>query len=136
LNDYVLIKDLAWLSPEDRLARMQELAGEAGAHLRRTVGAALEAHERVLVGTHVPPFREACWYQGAISNDDWLPHFTCKASGDALLETLAGRGDKQALVLCGHTHGEGRTRPLPNLEVRTGGAVYTRPAIQEILELD
>ena len=135
LNDYVLIKDLAWLSPEDRLARMQELAEEAGSHLLRTVRAALESHERVLVGTHVPPFREACWHQGAISNDDWLPHFTSKASGDALLSALEGRGDRQVLVLCGHTHGEGRTWPLPNLEVRTGGAVYTRPQIQEILEL-
>jgi 3',5'-cyclic AMP phosphodiesterase CpdA len=136
LNDYLLIKDLAWLSPEDRLLRMQELAEDAARHLRRSLAAALESHDRVLVGTHVPPFREACWHQGRISNDDWLPHFTSKASGDALLETLENRGDKQVLVLCGHTHGAGRTWPLPNLEVRTGGAVYSRPQIQEILELD
>jgi hypothetical protein len=84
----------------------------------------------------VPPFRESCWHQNAISGDDWLPHFSSKASGDALKEVVASRPDKQVLVLCGHTHGSGRAQPLPNLEVRTGGAEYGRPAIQEILRID
>lgn len=39
-------------------------------------------------GPHVPPFREASWHQGRISDDDWLPHFTCKAVGDVLREAM------------------------------------------------
>lgn len=136
LNDYVLIRELAWLSQEDRLSRIQALAEEAASHLGRTLSDALERHARVLVATHVPPFREACWYRDAICDDDYLPHFSSKASGDALRKALEGRPDKQALVLCGHSHGAGRTQPLPNLEVRTGGAEYGRPAIQEILGID
>lgn len=136
LNDYVLIRELAWLSPEERLQRIQSLAEEGASHLRRTLTEALDRYPRVLVATHVPPFREACWYQNAISDDNYLPHFASKVSGDALKEVLAGRAGKQVLVLCGHTHGGGRTQPMPNLEVRTGAAEYGRPAIQEILHID
>lgn len=136
LNDYVLIRDLARLSPEERLRRMQSLAEEGARHLRRALTDALDRYPRVLVATHVPPFREACWYQDAISDDNYLPHFASKVSGDALTEVLGGRPGKEVLVLCGHTHGGGRTQPLTNLEVRTGGAEYGRPAIQEILGID
>ena len=136
LNDYVLIRELAWLQPEDRLSRIQALAEEGARHLRRTLKEALDRHPRAVVATHVPPFREACWHQNAISDDNYLPHFSSKASGDALREVLEGRPDKEVLVLCGHTHGAGRTQPLPNLEVRTGGAEYGRPAIQEIVLID
>jgi len=136
LNDYVLIRELAWLSLEERLARIQALADEGANYLARALADALDRHARVLVATHVPPFRESCWHQNAISGDDWLPHFSSKASGDALKEVVASRPDKQVLVLCGHTHGSGRAQPLPNLEVRTGGAEYGRPAIQEILRIE
>lgn len=136
LNDYVLIRELAWLSAEDRLTRIQALAEEAASYLGPTLADALDRHARVLVATHVPPFREACWYRNAISDDDYLPHFSSKASGDVLRNALEGRPDREALVLCGHTHGAGRTQPLPNLEVRTGGAEYGRPVIQEILSIE
>jgi predicted phosphohydrolase len=136
LNDYVLIEELAWLSQEERLGRIQTLAEEAAAHLKRCVPAALADHDHVLVATHVPPFREACWYEGQISNDDYLPHFSSKASGDALMEALAARPEKEGLVLCGHTHGAGWAQPLPNLQVRTGGAEYRHPKVQEILVID
>jgi hypothetical protein len=36
-------------------------------------------------------------------------------------------------VLCGHTHGAGRAQLLPNLEVKTGGADYGWPNLQEPL---
>lgn len=136
LNDYVLIRELAWLGAEDRLSRIQSLAEEAAAHLGRMLADALDRHARVLVATHVPPFREACWYRNAISDDDHLPHFSSMASGDVIRNALEGRPDREALVLCGHTHGAGRTQPLPNLEVRTGGAEYGRPVIQEILTIE
>ena len=29
--------------------------------------------------------REAAWHQGQLSDDDWIPWFTCRAVGDVIL---------------------------------------------------
>ena len=94
---------------------------------------ALERFDQVVFLTHVPPFREACWYDGRISNDEWLPHFTCKATGDAIREAAERHPERQIEVLCGHTHGAGTAEILPNLVVYTGGAEYGEPAVQSII---
>jgi hypothetical protein len=135
LNDFLLISELAGLGRRALLERLRALGEECAQRLRKSLPEALERHRRVLVLTHVPPFREACWHEGRLSNDDWLPFFTCAAVGEVLREALAARPDREALVLCGHTHGEGVARVLPNLEVRTGGARYGAPAVQQVLEL-
>ena len=69
--------------------------------------------------THVPPVREACWHEGQLSDDQWAPHFTCLAVGEAILDVMAGHPDKRLTVLCGHTHGQGETQPLPNVQILT-----------------
>jgi Icc protein len=84
----------------------------------------------------VPPWREAAWHRGKPSDDDWLPFFSCKAAGDVLEAAMRARPDREMLVLCGHTHGGGVARILPNLEVRTGEAKYGQPRIQGVIELD
>ena len=61
------------------------LGDDAAATLRPHLVEALEAAPEVLLLTHVPPFREACWHEGRTSDDDWAPGFTCKAVGDLLL---------------------------------------------------
>ena len=94
---------------------------------------ALERFEQVLVLTHVPPFREACWHEGQISNDAFLPYFACRATGEAILDAASARPDRQVTVLCGHTHSGGECQPLPNLRVVTGAAEYTKPALQQPL---
>ncbi len=86
--------------------------------------------------THIPPLREACWHDGKISDDDWAPFFTCRAVGDAILEIMADHPRQQLTVLCGHTHGAGVAHPLPNVEILTGGAKYGHPAVQRIFEWD
>ena len=83
----------------------------------------------------MPPFREACIYEGKISNDDWLPHFSCKAVGDVLRDIMSQHPQRNLTVLCGHTHGSGTADILPNLRVHTGAAVYGEPAIQKPLLL-
>jgi predicted MPP superfamily phosphohydrolase len=97
---------------------------------------ALERYPLVIVATHVPPFKEACWHEGKLSNDDWLPFFTCKSVGDVLLEAARGKPDHRLEVLCGHTHGAGVAELAPNLIVRTGGAEYGRPELQGVFDLD
>lgn len=130
LSDFTLISDLRGLDRGALRRRLGELGDEAADHFRRALPEALERFEHVLVLTHVPPFKESCWYDGRISDDEWLPFFTCRAVGDVLIEAMRRRADRTMTVLCGHTHGAGECAPLPNLRVRTGGATYGRPTLQ------
>ena len=41
--------------------------------------------ERVIVLTHVPPFKESCQHMGKVSDDNYLPYFSSKAIGDVLM---------------------------------------------------
>jgi len=134
LNDFLLISELAGLSAEERLQKLNHLGDEAAEHFQTVLPEALRATEHVVVLTHVPPFMEAAWYDGHYSDPDWLPFFSCKAVGDVLSEVMQKHQDKRMTVLCGHTHGGGASKILPNLVVLTGPAEYKHPAIQEIFE--
>ena len=162
LNDYFFIKDFnpgllqadrdsrqfynpdpadsVWLLSEDakqqRLRTMQSLADEAARHFQKVLPMALKSFNHVLVLTHVPPFKEASWYGGKISDDNWLPHFSCKAVGDVLYREMKDRPEQQLTVLCGHTHGSGEAQILKNLKVFTGGATYGHPELQRLFEFD
>ncbi|WP_437740351.1 metallophosphoesterase [Sorangium sp. So ce1504] len=133
LNDYVLIQELTSLDRRRRREALHRLGDDAAAYLRSVLPLALERYRRVIVATHVPPFKEACWHEGQISNDDWLPHFTCKATGEVLREAALRHPERRIEVLCGHTHGAGVAEILPNLVVRTGGAEYGEPAVQGVI---
>ncbi len=136
MHDFKLIAELSSLGKLERWAVLKSLADEAAAHVRRVLPLAFDRFREVLLLTHVPPFLQACWHQGRISDDQWAPHFTCHAVGQAILDFMADHPDKRLTVLCGHTHGHGETQPLSNLKVITGGAEYGRPAIARVLELD
>jgi predicted phosphohydrolase len=135
LNDFLYIRELSELSQKDRFATLASLGDEAAAYFSDLLRKAFGRFPRLLLLTHVPPFRESCWYEGRISDDDYLPHFTCKAVGDVLREIMEAHPDKDLTVLCGHTHGEGFVEILPNLRVRTGGAIYGKPALQPDVEV-
>ena len=138
LNDFGLIEEFGGFeeAKEERLAKLQALGDEAAAHFRAVLPAALERFRHVIVATHVPPFREACWHEGKVSDDNWLPFFSCKAVGDALVEVMAAAPGRTMTVLCGHTHGGGLAQMLPNLRVFTGGAKYGRPEVQRVIAVD
>jgi len=136
LNDYVLIEELRLDDKRERLAQLQALGDEAAAFLESQARAALSRFRRVLVLTHVPPFRDACWHQGSISDGEYLPHFACQVVGDRLAAVMREHPHHQMTILCGHTHSPGVARILDNLVVITGGAEYGKPALQQILELE
>jgi len=143
LTDFFLIEELKrWQLGPRELDRerlrdtLEALGDEAAAHFARVLPAALESHRRVIALTHVPPFREAAWYDGKPSDDDWLPFFSCRAVGDCFRQVMRDRPDRQLTVLCGHTHGNGEAQILENLHVLTGGARYRQPAIQQVFELE
>lgn len=86
--------------------------------------AAAKDNNQVVVVTHVPPFGGAAWHEGRPSDDDWVPWFSCKAIGDALLNCAVKNPAVDFLVICGHTHGSGEYSPCSNLKVKTGAAEY------------
>jgi 3',5'-cyclic AMP phosphodiesterase CpdA len=135
MNDYRLIEELAGVNKRDRWPMLKAMGDEAARHVEAVLPAALAEHEEVLFLTHVPPLREACWYQGQISNDEWLPHFTCLAVGEAILRIMRDYPRHRLTVLCGHTHSPGEARPLDNVRILTGGAEYGSPQIQRVFEV-
>ncbi len=138
LTDYVQIKSLITNDKAERLSKLKQLGDDAANTLRLHLKQALEHYQQVYVLTHSPPFIESCWYEGKTPSvdDAYLPHFTCKALGDLLLEMASTHPDKSITVLCGHTHGSGTAQIRPNLHVITGGAEYEKPVIQQILQFD
>jgi predicted phosphohydrolase len=138
LNDFFYIHDLRPFSKDLSLLlpKLKELAdGETGI-LEAQVDKALQGGaQKVLVATHVPPFADAAWHEGSRSAVNFLPYFSCRSMGEMLVSKMEQHPDKEMLVLCGHTHGSGTFRPLPNLKVSTGGAVYGAPALCGIIEV-
>jgi predicted phosphohydrolase len=136
LSDFFLIDDLRAKERSELVEILRGLGDETADHFRAVLPEALASFPNVVVLTHVPPFPEATWYDGKVSNDDWLPFFCCKAAGDVLTEQMSKHPESTLTVLCGHTHGEGEVQILPNLRVVTGGARYQHPQIQAVLELE
>ena len=136
LNDYFLIEEFIKLGAKDLLKMIQDL-GDAGTdHFRKLLPVACQSYQRVFLLTHAPPFQEACWHKGQLSDEKSLPHFTCKAVGDVLIEVMKMHRDCHLTVLCGHTHSDGVVEVLPNLLVYTGKAQYGKPEVQKIFEID
>jgi hypothetical protein len=136
LNDQTYVGDFHGLRTKEIFDRLAALGEESAAIVREVLPRALDAHERVVMLTHVPPFRESCWHAGRISDDNWLPHFTCVAVGEACREIMARRADRSLEILCGHTHGGGEAQLLPNLRVRTGAAEYGHPRVAAVIEVE
>ncbi len=133
LNDYVLIRDFIPLGLVDRFRKLAELGDEAAEYFKTILPGALDTFAHVILLTHAPPFAAAALHEGERSNDQWLPHLTCSVAGEVLVEVMDAHPGRRLTVLCGHTHSPGEVQIRPNLLVRTGGARYGHPAIQDIL---
>ncbi len=133
LNDFVHIRNLTGLSSDELFAKLNDLGDQTADYFRKILPEAIERYHNLLLLTHVPPFKEACWHEGRISDDEFLPHFTCHALGNVLVEMMQLHPENNLTVLCGHTHGSGTVQILPNLLVKTGGAEYGQPALQEMI---
>lgn len=139
INDSRMIVDLfqmKLLGKFQLVEKMQQLADSDAAALNNDLVQAIEQHpKKIIVLTHVPPFKEACLHNGQISGDDWLPYFSSKVMGDLLLTCARNNPSIDFLVLCGHTHSKACYQPLTNLIVKTGEVEYYKPTIQEIISI-
>ncbi len=124
------------LSRDHLLSVMQKWADQDAKLLHQDLElAALGKAKRMIVITHVPPFKENCLYEGKISTDDYLPYFSSKATGDVLLNFAQNYPAIDMTVLCGHTHSKSDFQVLSNLRVKSGQAEYGRPEMQEMIEV-
>ena len=136
LNDYFLIDEIKDLTPLDRLHKLNDLGEEAAKSLGKTLRLALQNYPRVVLLTHVPPFREACLYEGKPTDDNWSPHFVGQATGEVLKKIMQEHPEKELLILCGHSHQGADVTILPNLHVLTGASELASPRIQGLVEID
>lgn len=124
MRDYTEIEELKDLKKVTLRPVMENLAQESAEHIKTLLTKAMAKYNDIFILTHLPPFQEACWHEGKISDKEWLPHFTNKAMGDVIYDLCKRNPTKRCRVLCGHTHGEGTARILKNLMVYTKGAEY------------
>lgn len=139
LNDSRLIAELfqVQLLGKSMLQKeMQKFADADATILGETLHQAAKAHpKRIIVATHVPPFPECSWHKDKPSDENWLPFFASKVTGDVISEIVQQYPAIQFLVLCGHTHTAKTINPVGNLEVRAGCAQYYQPAVQRVIDL-
>ncbi len=135
MHDYRLIEELAQVGKRERWPLLKSLGDEAAAEVQPRLIEALGRYPRAIFVTHVPPFAQSCWYDGRPSDEEWLPHFSCQAMGQMLLEVMRAHPHRQLTVLCGHTHGRAEFRPLENLTVWTGGAQYGDPQVERVFDV-
>jgi len=131
LNDYYYIEELKTLDKDKRKVVMQFIAQEATEIVLSQINSVIDKYKTFYVVTHVPPFDVAAWYDGKMSDTNYLPHFSCKIMGDMLLSLMEKHLDKNMIVLCGHTHGSGEVQIVENLKVITGGSTY---GVQQITQ--
>ena len=141
LNDFIAIQELRKPKGDFGIDKpalegaLNVLGDEAARHFDRVLPQAAASYSRVIALTHVPPFVEAAWHEGRHSDDDWSPHFACKAVGNTLRHVMDAHPQSQLLVLCGHTHGCGEVQMAENLRVLTGHAEYSEPVVQRVFDI-
>jgi predicted phosphohydrolase len=135
LNDFLKIKDFQRVDPISWPRLLREQGAESAERLRSKLNLLPNSARRVLVATHVPPFRESCWYEGKTTDDSWAPFFVCGQVGKVLKEFAMEHPQVQTTVLCGHTHHAGTAKMMPNLVVHTAAAKYGCPAVERVMEV-
>ena len=125
LNDYRRIGDLSGLEITARLRKLKDLGDSEAAVIRRKLETLdISAIRKIRIATHVPPFAEACWYEGSNAVNEWTPHFTGLAVGYEILRFAEANPQIQFEVYCGHGHNAGQVTLSSNILVETGAAVY------------
>lgn len=140
LNDSKLISELNQSRKKGKnflLKKMQKLADKDAKNLKQDILNTINAHKpkKIIILTHVPPYKEACKYKGNPTNKDILPFYASLATGKVLFRIAQKNRDIKFLVLCGHTHSKANFQPLNNLSVSVGQAQYYSPKIQKIITL-
>jgi len=135
LPEFKVVRDFIGMDLNNILRIMSRRATQAAYYLIDIIGEAfLRGNQKVVVATHVPPFKEVSLYDRKPSPEHSLPFFSSKVIGEALKSIAESWPDRELLVLCGHTHWQAQMT-LGNITVKVGKAVYRCPQIAEVLVL-
>jgi len=136
LSDFTWIREFAGLHGELLRQNIQRFADQAAAEARGLLESAIEkGYKNIFFATHVPPYAQAAWHQGEMSDGHWLPWMSSRVMGEMLNEVSGAHPDVMFTVLCGHTHSEGKFRAAPNLVVLTGHSEYKFPRVCGVFDL-
>lgn len=141
LNDFLLIEELRSDSlntfRRNHFKTVYELAKEGAQHIEKCLEKAYENHDIVYLLTHAPPFREGSRApDGKLSDPDWLPYFSSRCMGEAILKVMKKLPSSAELnVLCGHTHTDWLCKPRTNISCYVGGANYRYPNVCRVFDI-
>lgn len=134
MSDFSLIEELrsnynryAWQYDygRDALIKFLNGYGEYCAHeANESLLKALSIRRDVIFLTHVSPFKAVAVHRGVVSDDNWLPWFSCEAMGRMLTHVADTHPNNRILCLSGHSHGSARYFKKPNLLCLGGHADY------------
>ncbi len=137
MSDWIHIKDIKteYLKGHEQLkVKLQALADKDARLLKRKVLNVLkEGFTKIIIATHVPPFKEACLHNGAKSTDSGLLFFSSKILGDTILPIAKKNPKVDFLWLSGHTHSRAKYKPCNNMTVKVAKSEYYYPQIEEII---
>jgi len=140
-NDFKFINDLdddMRINTQEMKNKLTNLPKPGVKYVEKTLPKLFEVYDKVILGTHMPPFSKACYnYKkpGKLSDEHNLPFEANVSLGEKLLEIMKKFPHKELLVLCGHTHHHCDYSPLKNLRVLVGGATYGTPQPQKPVSL-
>jgi Icc-related predicted phosphoesterase len=137
-EDYTTIEELTTISNNEELKFvLNKLSTEFAEKLIKKVKTSFEKHKakRIVLATHVPPYRENCTHFGVTMITGFLTHFSSSILGTQLREIMLEHTDKKMVVLTGHTHDRTSYRVLPNLLSLTGKSKLYKPKVRDTINL-
>lgn len=117
--DFWMISELRG-SRQEAFKKIASLGDESAEAFRNILPLALMQYRRVIVATHVPPFRQGLRFGERKCEPSRYPHFVNISAGNVLGGIAKGFPNRKISVLCGHTHTPRRATILPNLTVEVG----------------
>lgn len=139
MSDWLYIDDLrkeygkGMAKLKTKLMSLADL--DAGKLKRRVLRAIENGYKKIIIATHVPPFKEACLNAGRKSTDGGLCFFSSKCLGDTILPIAKKNSGVDFLWLSGHTHSRAKHKPCNNLTSKVAKAEYFYPQIEEIINV-
>jgi len=132
LNDFLVIRELRNRTQVEIVNIVRKLADTFSDEARVLLDEAIaKGYKRILFATHVPPYAQATWHRGQMSDGNFLPWMSNRSMGEMLDDVSGTHPDVEFTVICGHTHSSGRYQRAPNLLVLTGHSEYGDPRVSD-----
>ena len=130
-NKYLINKDVI-------VSVARGLASDSADRLSTKVTTLLQTNKSVseiIILTHVPPFEEASWHDGARADRNSLPWYSSKIMGMMLRDLATTYPHVKFNVFAGHTHSRYSNQISKNLFINVGPSKYSQPNISGIISL-